>query len=99
MTTTELEQVIQEYFLNIYNKVYIGKISIQKLDPVGYCVRLGMDRPNKPTVIYAELEDDKFLKYLKEQIKSMNVHLTNYGELSLVQPFDKCKSNESRRIN
>jgi hypothetical protein len=66
MTTTELEQVIQDYFLDIYGKRYVGKMSIQKLDPVGYCIRFFMDRnTNRPTVIYAELEDEKFLKLLK----------------------------------
>lgn len=83
MTTTELEQVIQDYFLDIYGKCYIGKMSIQKLNPIGYCIRLGMDRTNQPTVIYAELEDKKFLKFLKQQIKDMRLNLIYYGELKL----------------
>ena len=83
MTTIELEQVIQDYFLNIYGKRYTGKLSIQKLDPVGYCIRFGMDRPNRPTVIYAELEDKEFLKLLKQQIKDMRINLMYYGLLKL----------------
>lgn len=83
MTITELEQVIQDYFLDIYGKYYTGKMSIQKLDPEGYCIRFGMDRPNRPTVIYAELEDKKFLKFLKQQIKDMRINLMYYGELKL----------------
>lgn len=83
MTITELEQAIQGYFQDIYGKCYTGKLSIQKLNPVGYCVRFGMDRPNRPTVIYAELEDEEFLKYIKRQIKDMRLNLTYYGILKL----------------
>lgn len=83
MTTTELEQVIQDYFLDIYGKRYIGKLEIKKLDPVGYYIKFGMDRPNRPTVIYAELEDSEFLKFLKRQIKDMRINLMYYGILKL----------------
>lgn len=83
MTTTELEQVIQDYFLDIYGKRYVGKLEIKKLDPVGYYIKFGMDRPNRPTVIYAELEDNEFLKFLKRQIKDMRINLMYYGILKL----------------
>ena len=82
MTITELEQVIQDYFLDIYGKQYIGKMTIQKLNPIGYCIKFFMDT-DRPTVIYAELEDNKFLKFLKQQIKDMKIHLTYYGLLRL----------------
>lgn len=89
MTTTELEQVIQDYFMDIYGKQYIGKMSIQKLDPVGYCIRFFMDRnTNRPTVIYAELEDEKFLKLLKQQIRDMRINLMYYGLLRLTYRTD-----------
>lgn len=88
MTVQELEQVIQGLFRDIYNKIYTGKLNIQKLDPVGYCVEFGMDRPDQPTVIYAELDDDKFIKFLREQIKSMRINLTHYGKLFLAYPYD-----------
>lgn len=88
MTTTELEQVIQEYFLSIYHKKYIGKLSIQKLEPVGYCIRFGMDRPFQPLVIYAELEDEEFLKFLKQELKSKRFNLVYYGELNLTYKYD-----------
>lgn len=92
MTTSELEQVIQDYFMAIYRKKYIGKLSIKKLDPVGYYIRLGMDRVTQPTIIYAELPDKEFLKFLKQQIKDMRVNLTYNGKLDLAyyphQPTD-----------
>jgi hypothetical protein len=35
-----------------------------------------------PMVFYAELDDDKFLKYLREEIRIRNYHLAQYGELN-----------------
>lgn len=88
MTIQDLEQVIQEYFLSIYKKRYIGKLNIQKLDPVGYCIQLGMDHPDKPITIYAELEDSKFLKFLKQELKNKRFNLVYYGQLKLNDYYD-----------
>jgi hypothetical protein len=65
MTTVELEQVIREYIRNIYNKEYLGKLTIEKLTPIGYKISMGLPSQYKPLVIYGEMEDEKFLKYLK----------------------------------
>lgn len=83
MTTTELEQVIREYIRTIYKKEYIGKIDIQKIDPQGYSIKLGMLTPERPMTIYAELEDKAFLKFLKEELKARRFNLVHYGQLDL----------------
>lgn len=88
MTTTELEQVIRDYIRQIYNKEYTGQIKIEKLNPVGYYVKLGLNVPEHPLSIYAELDDEAFLKYIKEDLKSRNFHLIQYGELQLTYPYD-----------
>lgn len=88
MTISDIEQVIQEYFRSIYNKKYIGKLDIKKLDPVGYCIKFGMNTPYQPITIYAELEDDKFLKFLKRELKDRRFNLVNYGTLKLTYPVD-----------
>lgn len=88
MTTTELEQVIREYIRDIYNKEYIGKLDIQKLNPKGYYIKFGLDRPYQPLVIYAELEDSKFLKFLKQELKDKRFNLIYYGSLQLTYPYD-----------
>lgn len=95
MTITELEQVIQDYFLDIYGKRYTGKLEITKLHPVGYYIKFGMDRTDKPTVIYAELEDNKFLKFLKRQIKDMRLNLIYYGILKLAYHTNDCPTDTS----
>lgn len=87
MTTLELEQVIREYFLDIYKKEYIGKITIDKL-PIGYKVSLGLATPEKPMVIYAELPDDKFLKFFRQELRTKRFNLVYYGELNKVYPYD-----------
>lgn len=55
-----------------------------------------MDRPTQPTVIYAELDDIKFLEYLKQQIKDMRLNLIYYGELSLIPSFQIDKNGKGR---
>ena len=88
MTTQDLEQVIQEYFLDIYHKKYIGKLDIKRLNPVGYCVKLGMDNVYQPITIYAELEDSAFLKFLKQELKDRRFNLVYWGKLQLREPYD-----------
>lgn len=104
MTTQELEQVILEYIRDIYKKEYIGKIKIEHLNP-GYCVKLGMNTPETPIVIYGELEDKQFLKFLKNDLKSRNFHFSHYGCLKSDYPIDcnpistVCGCNDKTRIN
>ena len=45
MTNIELEQAIREIFLDIYKAEYIGKMWIEKLEPYGYQVKLGLQVP------------------------------------------------------
>lgn len=88
MTTTELEQVIREYIRDIYKKEYIGKLWIQKLNPKGYYIKLGLNTPDQPLVIYGEMEDEDFLKFLKRELKDKRFNLVYYGGLQLTYPQD-----------
>lgn len=105
MTVQDLEQVIHEYILDIYHKKYIGKLEIRKLDPKGYCIKLGMDTPYQPITIYAELEDEKFLKFLKQELKDRRFNLTYYGKLTLKYPYNcnpistSCSCHDKGRTN
>lgn len=95
MTTTELEAVIRDYIRDIYHKEYIGKMWIDKLEPIGYCVRLGMNVPEKPITIYAELNDDAFVKFIKQDLKDRRFNLVDFGELKLTYPVD-CTSIDNK---
>lgn len=105
MTETELEQVTRDYLLDIYKKHYVGKIRVQKLDPIGYSIHLGMSAPEKPLVIYAELEDSEFLKFLRQELKIKRFNLAYYGKLQLTYPYDcnpintSCDCHDQRGIN
>lgn len=99
MTTIELEQVIRGYILDIYKKEYIGKITIQKLHSVGYCIRLGMNTPENPIIIYAELDDQKFLKFLKKELIDRRFNLLHQGELQLTYPYECYPINKSCNCN
>lgn len=100
MTIPELEQVILDYLKDMYHKRYIGKLSIQKLEPEGYYIKMGMNTPNQPIVIYAELPDDEFLKFLKRDLKDRRFNLVDFGELRLqyhtpCEPINpKCECND-----
>lgn len=95
MLIQDLERVIRDYILDIFHKQYIGKLHIDKLDPIGYCIKLGMDTPAQPITIYAELEDVDFLKFLRKELKNRLFHLSYYGKLQLVYPAD-CKPINSK---
>lgn len=74
--------------MDIYHRQYIGKIRIQKLDPIGYSVQLGLQTPDKPITIYAELEDAEFLKFIKQDLRDRRFNLIYFGELQLRYPTD-----------
>lgn len=88
MKTQDLEQVIREYLKDIYHKVYIGKIKVEKLHPIGYAVSIGLDRPLQPDTIYAELDDAAFIPFLKQELKDKCWHLVDWGELNLREPVE-----------
>lgn len=98
MTVQELGQVIQEYIMDIYNSKYIGKIWINKLNPIGYEIKFGMNTPECPDIIYAELEDKAFLKFLKEELKHRCFNTIHYGKLQKIMPSEcinkSCSCND-----
>ncbi|MEE0490686.1 hypothetical protein [Catenibacterium sp.] len=70
MTHTELKQVILEYMRDLYKMEYIGGLDIESLDPVGYKVSFNFDRSEMPLVIIADLPDEEFLPFIKEELRS-----------------------------
>lgn len=89
MQTQDIEQATLEFIRTFYHKEYVGKIKVDKLDPIGYSVTLFPQGQYVPHTIYAELDDKKFLKYLREEIRNRKYHLQWYGELNHREP-DLC---------
>ena len=82
MSIQDIEQATLD-FIKIYSKKeYIGKINVSKLDPLGYEVTLYPQGEYVPLVFYAELDDENFIKYLKEEVRNKKFHLSNYGVLN-----------------
>lgn len=67
---------------------YKGSLEVTKLDPVGYCIKLGMDTPDQPVLICVELEGEKLLKYIRQELIDRRLGNKYYGKLELVQPYD-----------
>ncbi len=86
MKTSDLERVIRDYIRELYDMEYKGSLEVTELDPVGYCIKLGMDTPDKPVLICVELEGDALLKYLRQELINRRLGQVYYGKLELVQP-------------
>ena len=89
ITTQELEVQIRELIKDIYKKEYIGKITIESLNP-GYCIKFGLDMPEHPYVICAQLEDKVFLKFLKKELRHIKWFEQDYGGVALQYPVEQC---------
>ena len=74
MTHTDLKQAILGCIRQLYKMEFIGEIKIEDLDPVGYKVSLNLDRSENPLVLIADLPDDEFLEFMREEIRSRKLH-------------------------
>lgn len=53
---------------------FIGRIDITDLEPQGYKVALNLDGSENPLVIMADLPDDKFICFIKEELRHRKLH-------------------------
>lgn len=95
MTPQKLEAVILEYLKDIYNADYIGKLNVTK-ELNGFLIKLGMNNPDAPIMIYTELQGDKLLKFLKKDLRDRNLSPYFFGNISLVYPTN-CNNQENRK--
>lgn len=91
MKTQDLRQVILTFIEDYYGKKYIGKLRVTSLPYKGYKVEFGMNTPDQPMVIQAELDDDKFLSFIKEEIKAKRFDVRSFGQVNLRNPYS-CES-------
>lgn len=94
MSIQDIKQATLEYIKTFSNYDYSGPIKINKLNPKGYEVTIYPQGQYVPMVFYAELDDEKFLKYLREEIRIKKFHLSQYGilnkrERNLCYPINK----------
>ena len=86
MTHTELNQVIRENMRELYEMEFVGEIKIENLEPVGYKVAFNFNRSENPVVIIADLPDEEFLPFIKEEIRSRKFHKVKYYSASKLPP-------------
>jgi hypothetical protein len=97
MTHTDLKQAILDCIRQLYKLEFIGEIKIEDLDPVGYKVSLNLDRSENPLVLIADLPDDEFLEFMREEIRSRKLHKVKHY-LATKVPGDTIKlCNERER--
>ena len=99
MTHQDLKQVILDYFRTTYEVEFIGKLEIEDLYPTGYKVKLYLDNDYYPVVIISDLPDEKFIPFIKEELRSRKFHKTQYFALSkLPKSFDAALSMPNVKI-
>ena len=97
MTHTDLKQAILDCIRQLYKMEFIGTIKIEDLDPIGYKVSLNLDRSENPLVLIADLPDDEFLEFMREEIRSRKLHKVKHY-LATKVPGDTIKlCNERER--
>lgn len=74
MTHTDLKQVILDCIRQLYKMEFIGEIKIEDLNPIGYKVSLNLDRSENPLVLISDLQDNEFLEFIKEELRSRKLH-------------------------
>lgn len=63
---------------HFYKMEFLGDIKIEDLDPVGYIVSFNFNKTENPVVIIADLPDEEFLNFIKEEIRRRSFHKTKY---------------------
>lgn len=78
MTTTEIEQAILDIFRKRYKMEYTSKLKVKELPEGGYSATFAMNNIDKPLVISAQLEGEKFLKYMEQELLSKSLWTVEY---------------------
>ena len=95
MTVQELEVVILDSMKDIYNADYVGKLTVTK-ELNGFLIKLGMNTPEAPIIIYTELTGDKLLKFIRKELRDRNLSPRFFGNVSLVYPSN-CNNQVNRK--
>ena len=84
---------------DLYKMEYIGGLDIESLDPVGYKVSFNFDRSEMPLVIIADLPDEEFLPFIKEELRSRKLQRVKYYNATKLPPEQHNLGYEREGIN
>ena len=96
MTQAEIEQAILNCFTEVYNVKFIGTLKVERLEPIGLKVRLGIMNDYKPMYISAELDDKQFLKYFKQELYDRNLDMVEFFKGVKSYPDDCIQQFDTR---
>jgi hypothetical protein len=65
---------------DLYKAEFIQDIKIEDLIPEGYAVSFYLNGSECPVTIIAELSDEEFLPFIKEEIRKRKFHKAKYYE-------------------
>lgn len=79
-----MKQVILDYMIQCLGVVFIGKLTIEDLEPEGYKVQINLDNSENPITLMADLPDDEFLCFVKEELRSRKLHRLEHFKLQKI---------------
>lgn len=90
----KLKKEILAYIEQTYKKKYVGDLNVNIIKPYGYQVTFGLNVPEKPLVISAQLDYCSFLKFIKQEIHDRRMDMVKYfiGVMNL--PY-QCQTDTS----
>lgn len=85
MTVTELEEAIGDLIEKIYCAKYIKKLQVVETflnngEHLGYILKMGANKPEKPFTIAMEGNEKQFLKFVESQLRFTGLDRIDYFE-------------------
>ena len=79
-----MKQAILDYMIQCLGVEFIGKLTIEDLEPEGYKVQINLDNSENPITLMADLPDDEFLCFVKEELRSRKLHRLEHFKLQKI---------------
>lgn len=89
-----IKQEILTYIQKCYKKKYIGELNISCIKPYGYKVVFGLNVPERPLTIMAQLNKSDFINFIQKEIRDRNMDLVKYFK-GIQNIPEQCQVNTS----
>lgn len=85
-THQDMDEAIRLAIRDIYKAEYNKQLRVEKLEH-GWKVILGMNHPEHPIIIMADLPDCKFLKFFKQELHNRHLDYIQFDEGYKEDPY------------
>lgn len=89
MTTQEIKQAILEAVMDIYHEKYVGKLDVNELKN-GFQALFYFNKQETPIAISAELPAEKFIKFIKKELRERHFEIVKYFTGYKYEPNQQC---------